>query len=371
MAFDRRAALEEAFDSVADDEQGVEHELPSVVEAETEPVVESPTGEVEAEADPAEVEAKAANEKTLRKEKTRTKGVPPEERVKPAEVGEKTPEQLAAESAAKPTEKAPLGWGPARDALWAKVPPDVRAVIAKREQDIQNGMSQAGRIRAVADEYRDIVAPHQDIIARMGSTPKQALSSVMQTATALIVGTQAQKVAVLAEMIDRYGVDLPELDKALTESLNRKKNGGGGAAPQPQPINFRAVPELQPLFKLQEQYMTAQQQRNQQMEQEANTAIQSMQDKPYFNDVKDDIADIMEISAKRGIVLTIQQAYDKACQLNPEVAKLLPKNTANNPGAVARARKASSSVKGAPGGPVGTGKVDRRSAIEAAWNEST
>jgi hypothetical protein len=195
---------------------------------------------------------------------------------------------------------------------------------------------------------------------------------VMTTASALIVGRQEQKVAVIAEMIQRYGVDLPSLDKVLTAAL---KNGGGapqgpGLVPQAQ-VDPRILQHLQPLFALQTELMEAKGQKHQRLTEEATQAINSIQDRPYFEDLRHDMADIMEISAKRGHVMTIEQAYDKAAQINPEVSKLVgstARNTPNN--AVARARRAASTVKGAPGGPIANGKMDRRAALEAAWDAS-
>lgn len=360
---DRRVALEEAFDSAEADAKGEEYTPPVHEEIENETPEPSSIVPLQVEKDPGEVEAKADAKP---KDKPRTRGVPVDERkTAPAPVSEANaapgdqPQQGG-------VDKAPLGWGPSRDTLWAKIPPEVRSVITKRETEIQQGMSQAGRIRQVAEEYHQVIMPFEHVIKSMNSTPRQALTNVMQTATALIVGTQAQKVAVLTEMIERYGVDLPELDKALTARLQNK-----GSNPQSEPaaLDPRLLQQLQPLFALQQELEQAKGQKQTRLQTEATEAINSVANEPYFSDVRDDMADIMEISAKRGVIMTIKQAYDKACQLNPEVAKLLPAPTRKTPiDAIARARRASSTVKGAPGTSVQRGVQDRRAALEAAWD---
>lgn len=363
---DRRTALEEAFDSAEADAKGEVYTPPAREEPKEAPVEEIP----KEEPDPAEVEVKAA-ELPKPKDRPRTRGVPPEERVKPetevkpdAEVG-KPPSTL---------DKAPVSWGAQRNELWAKTPAEIRSIINKRETEIQQGMSQAGRIRAIADEYHQVIMPFENIIRSMNTTPKEAITNVMQTATALIVGTQDQKCAVITEMIQRYNVDLPALDKYLTEAIkNRGQQPQGGPARQfdeTNPLDPRIMTALQPLFQLQQRLTVAEGQKQETLQQEAVVAINSVENEPYFEDVRDDMADIMEISAKRGHIMTIKQAYDKAVQIHPEVSKLVIKGRpARTPSdALARARRAASTVRGAPGGPVTGGKADRRSAIEEAWN---
>jgi hypothetical protein len=361
---DRRTALEEAFDSAEADAKGEVYTPPVHEEAPAE-TTESETP------DPAVVESKATDQSKT-KDRQRTRGVPLDERVKHAE-GEQPEgtETKVAPKAASNLDKAPLSWGPQRDSLWAKTPPEVRAITAKREADIQAGMSQAGTVRKIAEEYHSVIMPFENIIRSMGTTPRQALTDVMTTASALIVGNQAQKVAVVAEMIQRYGVDLPSLDKAMTDFYQKggAKPNGRGLVPEPQ-MDPRILQSLQPLFQMQKRLQEAEGQKHEQLTQEAAQAINSMVDKPYFEDVKADIADIMEISANRGHIMTIQQAYDKACQIHPEISKLVAQSRSTPTNAVARARRASSTVKGAPGGAVNSGKMDRRAALEAAWNSA-
>jgi hypothetical protein len=355
---DRRTAMEEAFDSAEADAKG---------EVYTPPVHETPekvATETTQDPDPAEVEANA-EAKPVAKERPRTKGVPLDERTAPVEKAAEDPNAPKVSA----LDKAPLGWGPKRAELWARVPADIRSVINKREYEAQNAMSQAGRIRAIAEEYHQVIMPFENVIRSMNSTPKDAIKNVMTTATALIVGTQAQKCAVLTEMIQRYGVDLPELDKTISAAL---KNGDKQSIPQANnpnaPMDPRIMSQLQPLFQMQQRLLQQETQRQQQLSQEATEQINSVADEKYFADVREDMADIMEISAKRGHIMTIQQAYAKAIQIHPEISKLATKTTPNN--ALARARKAASTVRGAPGGPVNSGKTDRRSALEAAWDSA-
>lgn len=376
---DRRAALEEAFESAEADERG---------EVYTPPVRETPEpkeegsnfSELTPEPDPGTTEQKAAD-KVPPKDKQRTKGVPPSER-KPTVI-EKGPGTVTAAEVdpnapvVSALDKAPTSWGVQRDALWAKVPSEVRAIINKRETEIQKGMSQAGRATQIAEEYVSLIKPYENTIRNIGTTPKEAINSVMQTATMMIVGTQEQKAAILTEMIQRYNVDLPVLDAALSKYLEGKgKNPNPTPQPQNQPMDPRIIQQLQPLFALQQRLEQQEGMQQQRLQTAAAEAINSVQAEPYFEDVRDDMADIMEISAKRGVVLTIKQAYDKAVQINPEVSKLVGQKTKQlsvsaAASTLARARRAASTVKGAPGASALKGTAnDRRSAIEAAWDSN-
>lgn len=364
--FDRRAALEEAFESAEADAQGKEYTPP--VRAET---TDDEGVDERSEPDPGVVEQTAADKAVVPKDRPRTKGIPPAQRVAPTD--EKTG---LAPTGPKPDvnePKAPLGWGVTRDALWAKTPAEVRQAISKRELEIQRGMSRAGNIEKVANEYVDTIKPFEAIIKSMNTTPREAIRNVMTTASALITGPQNVKAAVLVEMIQNYGVDLPTLDAALSAALAGKPTPG--SAPQPvAAMDPRIMQQLQPLFALQERLTQQEGQKQEKMQADAVEAINSISNKPHFEDLKEDMADIMEMAAKRGQLMNIQQAYDKAAQLHPEVSKIVSQqrkatDVSAAASTLARSRRAASTVSGAPSSSALKGGVqDRRSAIEEAWN---
>jgi hypothetical protein len=92
------------------------------------------------------------------------------------------------------------------------------------------------------------------------------------------------------------------------------------------------------------------QQRTQQVDGTIDSEIKTFsQDKTneFFLDVKNDMADLMQMSAERGKSLTLKQAYDKAVSMNEEVQSVISKRKAES---VAAAKKAGSSLpaRGAP-----------------------
>ena len=99
---------------------------------------------------------------------------------------------------------------------------------------------------------------------------------------------------------------------------------------------------------------------------------------PFFEDVREDMADLIEINAKRGIALTMEQAYDRAVRSNPDTFGQITQQSsltqANQQHLQAqRAKTRRHKCHGCPGWRwfvdyVGDGSL--RSQIEAAFNNS-
>jgi hypothetical protein len=129
----------------------------------------------------------------------------------------------------------------------------------------------------------------------------------------------------------------------------------------------------------QQQQILAKQQQDQQA---VLSNIEKMASDPkfeHFADVREDMADIIDLQAKKGVYLTLEQAYTRAIAMNPDIsqveatsrmnaAKTEAARAANAKAQLAKA--ASKSVGGAPNGlsSGASGKLDRRAAIEAAFS---
>jgi hypothetical protein len=111
--------------------------------------------------------------------------------------------------------------------------------------------------------------------------------------------------------------------------------------------------------------LMAQLQRNQQSQQQAvsqraQSDVAAFAAKAEFlTDVQDEVADIIELSAKRGREMTLEQAYERATKMHPEISKVLSQREAAKTAATAQAtaqktRAASSSVRSQPA-PAGDG----------------
>ena len=73
-----------------------------------------------------------------------------------------------------------------------------------------------------------------------------------------------------------------------------------------------------------QQYQQNQQQTYQQQTQSAEQEIaQFGEQHEFFEDVREDMADLIEMAEKRGQSLSLEQAYERACAINPEISKVL------------------------------------------------
>lgn len=98
-------------------------------------------------------------------------------------------------------------------------------------------------------------------------------------------------------------------------------------------------------------------------------------DKEFVDELREDMADIIDRANRRGSPITLEQAYNRAAREHPEISKVFEQREAAERAAKAsastqRSRLASSSVRSNPSTTPVAGKqsLDLRSAIEAAVN---
>ena len=69
-------------------------------------------------------------------------------------------------------------------------------------------MSKVDEERAFAKEMQRVIAPYEAAIRAAGTTPQQAVQSVMNTAYILQTADAATKAQAIAQVIRQYGIDL-------------------------------------------------------------------------------------------------------------------------------------------------------------------
>jgi hypothetical protein len=274
----------------------------------------------------------------------------------------------AKETAADKTAKAPVSWKPGVREHWAKLPPEVRQEVARREAEIQRGLATAAQARNFQDEFNEEVRPFEGIIRSQNSTPIAAVRNLMTTAAALTYGSPVQKANVIAEILQNYGIDIQVLDQVLSGKAP-KNDPGSNAADIEARVRSMVQAELAPIRGvMNERHQTQISQANSEVETFASTH-------EFADDLADDMADLLEAAAKRGRKLTMEQAYSAAARAHPEIGPLyekvlLARAATNGNTRAEAARRAASSVR--PGGPTG-GDVappkDLRGAISAAFDQ--
>jgi hypothetical protein len=278
-----------------------------------------------------------------------------------------------------PELKAPAQWKPEARERWAGADPLIKAEVNRREREFQTHLQQSAGLRDFVSAFENIVRPYEMFIRAENSNPLSAVANLFDTAAQLRVGTPQTKAMMVAGLCQQYAIDMQQLDTALAQVFGVATEGANPAAVQQ--MQQRAGPQtFQDPRVDQYLYWMAQQQ---QQQGEAETAeIQRAtahfaEGAEFFEDVRMEMADLIEIAARRGIVLPVKEAYDKACAMHPEISKIVTqRQSATNPRAMTqaalRARRAASSVKGesSPHGQTGSTGETLRGAIEAAMEQT-
>lgn len=273
-------------------------------------------------------------------------------------------------------DKAPQSWKPIAREDWAKIPESARAEINRREAHIERTLNETAQVRRFATDFAQVINPFSHLIRAQNSTPLKAVHNLMSTAAGLMQGSAQQKAAIVAEIIGNYSVDMVELDRVLTDIA--AKNGGRIPAAQNTQPSERIPSWAQPLFQMHQTIEQNRQTHEQTLRTNADAEIAQLESEPFFDDLRDDIADIMEIAAKKGKVMTLKQAYEKAIQLDDEISKIVGQRkeaeAVRKNKSISRARRAASTVSGGPSGKAagnssGDEKKSRREMLSEQWDE--
>lgn len=279
------------------------------------------------------------------------------------------PAAATAVPAASPPVQTPQSWSPAvRDEHWAKLPAAVQQEVLRREQEVIQAFRQGAPARQLGEQFHNAVQPYMATIQAEGVDPLTAVTNLMQFATRMRMGTQNEKAQTAAWIVKTYGVDIQALDSALAGVVPQ----GQQADPQ-QAVNQAVQQALLPI------YNAAQQRRelvDRQATAVARTEMEAFAANPknrFFNDLKADMADMVDMAANQGRDLSLQEAYDRAGMLHPEISKIMiaerqGANAQQLTAAAQKARASAVSVRGsAPvGNPGGPEPSSIRESIEAA-----
>lgn len=277
-------------------------------------------------------------------------------------------------------DRAPASWKGDAKKLWAELPLAARQEVIRRERDTTKVMQEAAQARNQIEPIREIIKPHMDRIQQMyQGNPINAISNLLRVENTLVSGTAQDKVALVAGMIGKFGIDIQMLDAALSN----------------QPIPNAPNPQLSQIEQLLNQrlapiqdFLGQQQQREQaqvrQIEEQAAHTVESMgmdPNYPYFEDVRQDMADIIEMGARRGVAISMEDAYTRAVRMNDTTFQATSARETSQAATQAAlqqhqiAQKAKGAAVSVSGSPMGTGTnggnpADLRGTIAAAFSDT-
>jgi hypothetical protein len=246
---------------------------------------------------------------------------------------------------------------------WSKAPPAIKKAIIQREKDYEAGIVQYSQNAKRAEAMDRTLAPFQQLFAMNGGA-QNTIPGLLQTASILQMGAPAQKAQVVANLVKQFGVDVRALDNALV-----------GAKPpadiqQKDQVASLLDERLAPLQQQLQQYQQRDQQMEQQQRELVNEELQKFaKENEFYNDVKVDMADLMDMATSRGRDMSLAEAYELACSAHPQIRNIMSARKSSQD--VAAKRAASGSVRGGPGGTPGPADPGSRlAALNNAWDNA-
>lgn len=206
--------------------------------------------------------------------------------------------------------KPPSSWKTAMKEKFLTLDPEVQAEILRREEDSLKGLGQYSEKAKFADRVQHVISPYAAMLQSEGMTPEAVVQESLAMAYQLRHGTPQQKQQMFYQLAQNFGVDL----KALTSD----------EAPQVDP-NIAAL--QQQIQSLQQHIQSQQSQSQAALYTKAESEVQGFAtpDRPYFDDVREDMARLIN----SGLANDLQDAYEQATWRNPTVrARLLAEQQA-------------------------------------------
>ena len=204
------------------------------------------------------------------------------------------------------------------------------------------------------------LAPFQQYLATAGAPPAQTVQTLLQTASTLQMGAPAQKAQMVASLIEQFGVDIHALDSILAHGKPPAEVQQSSQLDQL--LNEKLAPYQQYMQTIQAQQAQQNQARQAEINNELNTFASQNE---FYNDVRPMMATLLDTAAKDNIDMSLQDAYDTDCHMNPQIRQILQTRQATP---TPQKQRAASSIRGNPGGGGGTPQPNSlRETIEQAW----
>jgi len=211
-----------------------------------------------------------------------------------------------------------------------------------------------------------VVQPFLPRIQSLQSNPILHTKRLFEIESGLASGTKSERAQLLANIIRDYDIDLPTLDEVLSGRIT--------ADTEPASVMRREIQQaLGPVYQFMGQMQQGRQQAETAQQTQANEMVVNMADDPkypYFEELRHDMADLIDLYAKRGLAIGLQEAYTKAAAGHPEIGPLVigQAQRTHVQDQTAKAKAASVSVGGAPrmAPPQGVDTSDLRATLEHA-----
>ena len=242
-------------------------------------------------------------------------------------------------------------------AKFASLEEPIRKEILRLDANFHKGIEQYKADAGTGKEFHQIAQPYMAMIQAEGGTPAGAFRDLLNTAYQLRQNPQA----VVKALAQQYGVTL---------AAAPAEDEQGQVSPE--------IAELrQQLADLKSGLTQGEQAQQQELRRSADEQLAkfaSDSKNVYYNDVRNDMAGLIQ----SGLAKDIQDAYDKACRMNPTISATLTQQAADKAEKerIAKAKLKSANAKTAAFDVSGSGatsggksELSLRQQLEAAFPE--
>lgn len=227
-----------------------------------------------------------------------------DDKTDPAPKDESATEEAGGTEVKLTESKAPSSWSPKVREKWNELPEEVRSEIIRREEASVNGVRQLQNEFAPIRQFAESISPFLQEAAQQGQDPSSYVRNVLIAERNLRNPDHNARFEALLGIADSYGIPLRQ---ALNQAAGKELLPVAPTQPQLPPEVMR---ELQAAREFRESMQS------QTIEQQVESFKTG---KEFFNDVRATMADLMDA----GIAKSLDDAYDKACKLHPEVSEVL------------------------------------------------
>lgn len=252
--------------------------------------------------------------------------------------------------------KAPANWKPAAREKWASLPPEVQAEAIRVHNEVSKTLNETAEARKAYAEIKEAIAPYEAMMRTSGYTPTKALQEYGQLNYTVYQGTSQQLAGVMASMLaakqdpDRaaqavaHAINMLNLNvDKISDYLGPAPQGAQQQAPQ---VDVNAL-----VNQALEARIRAAADQKRQTEEQAFAAS---------HEFYQDVAPRMRAIRAADPALSMDDVYRIACQMDPEISKVLQQRdaakAAQNAASAANRAKAATGPRPAPAVSVGDTK---------------
>jgi hypothetical protein len=259
--------------------------------------------------------------------------------------------------------RPPASWKKDYHEIWQKADPKMQEYAWQREEQMRAGVEPLLSKAQFADAMQEAIQPYMTTIQGLGLSPDKAVAALMDADHKLRNSDPQTKLAYFQQLAQSYGINLGAMQ------------GQPGQMPQ-QTVDPNVWALQNELNKVRGEVMGWKQQQEMVENQSLLSEINQFSLKAeYFEDVRPTMIQLLQ----SGVAQTLEDAYDKAVRLDPNLfeqvskaqqAEIAAKQAKEQNKAAKVARAAAVSVRSStPGVNTAPKSSDRRALLEEALSE--